>query len=83
MDDAQFNVTAYKMAQVYLRAILENAIRTGHSLADFNAIVSAMHGDKLSPYLQQFFKDVSEGRIKIPGIDQAVSGAPTGLRSIP
>jgi hypothetical protein len=83
MSDAQFNMTAYKMAQVYLRAILENAIRAGHSLDDFNSIVSDRHGDKFSPYLQQLFKDISEGRIKIQGLDLPVRIMPTWLRGIP
>ena len=68
-ENTQFNTTAYKMAQVYLRTMLENGIRAGRSLADFSAFVSDKHGDTLSPYLQQFFEDVSEGRIKIKGLD--------------
>ena len=68
-ENTQFNTTAYKMAQVYLRIMLENGIRAGRSLADFSAFVSDKHGDTLSPYLQQFFEDVSEGRIKIKGLD--------------
>ena len=69
---SQFNMTAYKMVQIYLRTMLETGIKAGRSLANFTAFMSAKHGDDLSPYIQQFLKDVSAGRIKIEGLERPV-----------
>ena len=79
----QFNMTAYKMVQIYLRTMLENGIKAGRSLANFTAYMSDKHGDDFSPYLQQFFKDVSEGRIKTEGLERPagiVSTRSSGIR---
>ncbi len=67
----QLDKSIYENSKMYLKAALEQMIAAGRSAREFGDVALEKFGETVTPYLHEFSKDVSKGRIKIEGLGKS------------
>jgi len=73
-----FDKATYESSRIYLKAALEHMLEAGRSARELSEFALEKFGGGFLPYLQQFLRDVSHGRITIDGLSRSAREAVLG-----
>lgn len=69
------DTATYEEAKTHLKAAFEHSIAAGRDVWELTEFAFEKFGDTLGPYLNQFFNDVHEDRVKIQGLTESAKMA--------
>jgi len=67
-ENPRLDKETYESSRVYLKAALEHMLEAGRSVRELSEFAMEKFGNDFLPYLQQFKRDVSHGRITVNGL---------------
>jgi hypothetical protein len=73
-----FDKATYESSRIYLKTALEHMLVAGRSARELSEFALEKFGAGFLPYLQQFLRDVSHGRILIDGLSRSARDAVLG-----
>jgi len=77
-EDNRLDYATYDSSRTYLKSALEHMLAAGRSVRDLSEFALDKFGSDFLPYLQQFQREVRQGRINIDGLSRAARDAVLG-----
>ena len=82
-DNPRLDRNTYESSKRYLEEAAHHMANAGHKIHDFSDFALEKFGDDVLPYLEQFYRDIREGRIGLHNMTQPVKTAFFGVHVTP
>jgi hypothetical protein len=78
-ENPELDRSTYELSKAYLKEALKHMMAAGRSIRDLSEFALEKFGDDFLPYVEQFYRDVRDGRIAISDIGASARAAILGL----